>query len=166
MYSCSTCHTSCSHVKVTCTCKTYRPNSICSHALVAAEKCGDLDCLLKWGVIRLSRTISLPLQRLKSNQVFWKKGQPSTTKPITKKNQCGDASDNLGIENIQHVGPHPSVCGSALPSQVRTGSTATNAPIVEEARHTLGVFPRNMQQPRIHSSFSWIHSGQNRLHSK
>ena len=28
----------------------YRPNSICSHALVAAEKCGDLDCLLKWGV--------------------------------------------------------------------------------------------------------------------
>lgn len=84
---------------------------------------------------------------------MWKKGQLSTTKPITKKNQCSDASDNLGIENRQHVGPHPSVCGSTLPSQVRRGSTATHVPIIEDARHTLGVLSGNMQQPRIHSSF-------------
>ena len=48
VHCCSTCQISCSQVKVTCTCKMYKPNSICSHAVVVAEKSGDLDSLLKW----------------------------------------------------------------------------------------------------------------------
>lgn len=48
VHRCITCHTSGTHVKVTCTCKMYKPNSICSHAVVVAEKSGDLDSFLKW----------------------------------------------------------------------------------------------------------------------
>ena len=108
MYCCSKCHTSCSHVKVTCTCKMYRPNSICSHALVVAEKCGDLDSFLKW---RVSQDKSYNFSSLATVNINTKssgrKGNRQRRDRSQKKNQCSDASDNLWVENRQHVQPQP-----------------------------------------------------------
>lgn len=63
VHCCSKCRNSCSHVKITCTCKMYTPNSICSHTLVVAEKCGDLNSFLKWRASQ-AKTTSHPLQQL------------------------------------------------------------------------------------------------------
>lgn len=153
IYCCSKCHTSCSHVKVTCTCKMYRPNSICSHALVVAEKCGDLDSFLKW---RVSQDKSYNFSSLATVNINTKssgrKGNRQRRDRSQKKNQCSDASDNLWVENRQHIQLQPLVSGSTLPFQLKTGSTATNVPTVDDARHTLGVLSENIQQPRMHSS--------------
>lgn len=153
MYCCSKCHASCSHVKVTCTCKMYRPNSICSHALVVAEKCGDLDSFLKW---RVSQDKSYNFSSLATVNINTKssgrKGNRQRQDRSQKKNQCSDASDNLWVENRQHIQLQPLVSGSTLPFQLKTGSTATNVPTVDDARHTLGVLSENIQQPRMHSS--------------
>lgn len=121
--------------------------------LDVAEKCADLDSFLKW---RVSQAKSYNFTSLATVNINTKssgrKNNRQRRDQSQKKNQCGDPSDNLGIENRQHVRPQPSVCGSALLSQVRTGSTATNVPIVDDARYTLGVLSGNMQKPIMHSS--------------
>ena len=131
----------------------YRPNSICSHALVVAEKCGDLESFLKW---RASQDKSYNFSSLATVNINTKssgrKGNRQRRDRSQKKNQCSDASDSLWVENRQQVQWQPLVSGSTLPSQVRTGSTATNVPIVDDTRHTLGVLSENIQQPRMHSS--------------
>jgi len=151
----------------------YRPNSICSHALVVAEKCGDLDSFLKW---RVSQAKSYNFTSLATVNINTKssrrKGNRQRRDRSQKKNQCGDASDNLGIENRQHVRPQPSVCGSTLPSQDITGSTATDVPIVNDARHTLGILGAGGQPIQtleedeyLHSTFSRKFGTQNQPHS-
>ena len=153
LHCCSKCQTSCSHVKVTCTCKMYRPNSICSHALVVAEKCGDLDSFLKWRVSQHKPYNFSSLATVNINtKSSGRKGNRQRRDRTQKKNQCSDASDNLWVENREHVQLQPLVSGSTLPSQARTGSTPNNVPVVDDARHTLGVLSENIQQPRMHSS--------------
>ena len=66
-----------------------------------------------------------------------------------KANLQSEGKHSIHSDNVR---PQPLVSGSTLPSQVRTGSTAIKVPIVDGARHTLGVHSENIQQPRMHSS--------------
>ncbi|KAJ7350129.1 hypothetical protein OS493_038330 [Desmophyllum pertusum] len=157
MHCCSKCRTSCSHVKVTCNCKMYKPNSICSHALVVAEKCGDLNSFLKW---RASQAKSYNFTSLATVNINTKSSGKKGNRPrrdrSQKKNQCVDARDTLGVENMQHARGQSSASGSSLPYQVRTGSTATIVPIIsdDDGRDTLGVVSGNMQHARMQSFVS------------
>lgn len=57
---------------------------------------------------------------------------------------------------MQHARLQSSASGSSLPSQVRTGSTATIIPIIsdDDDRDTLGVVSGNIQHARMQSFVS------------
>ena len=130
VHCCITCHTSCSHVKVTCTCKMYKPNSICSHAVVVAEKSGDLDSFLSW---RASQAKSYNFTSLATVDINTKSSGKKGNRPrrdrSVKKNHYGDACGNLGVENnarLPSCVPRSFVPG---PSHIRTSGAANNVPI-------------------------------------
>ena len=124
VHCCNKCHSPCSHVKVTCTCKMYKPNCICSHSVVVAEKSRVLNSFLKWraSLRKPSNFTALATINIDTKS-SGKKGNRQRRDRSQRKTQCSSARLPLEVVsgNMQS-----SVVGSSFPSHVTTPQSAIN----------------------------------------